>query len=131
MLVRIVGVVLLGHVVAEQEIGERLEAVCVAAGNVERDRVLVADVLAERLTRVAVEDDDPGRPLQAGEEVVLAAEVVVEPANHARPRERDVRLPGGPRQRALTPQLAEPAPLVLDATQRDAEQPFDHRPARL
>ena len=93
MLVRIVRVVLLRHVVAEQEIGERLEAVCVTAGDVDRDRVLVADVLGERLARVTVEDDDPRRALQAGEEVVLAAHVVVEPADHPRTRERDVRLP--------------------------------------
>ena len=64
----------------------------VAAGDVERDRVLVADVLGERLARVAVEHDDAGHALQAGEEVVLAALVVVEPADHAAARERDVRL---------------------------------------
>jgi hypothetical protein len=38
-------------VVTEQKVGERFEAVCVDAGDVDRNRVLVADVLGERLTR--------------------------------------------------------------------------------
>ena len=45
LLVRIGRVVLLRHVIAEQEIGQRLEAVGVPAGDVDGDRVLVADVL--------------------------------------------------------------------------------------
>ena len=51
LLVGVGWVVLLGHVVGEQEVGERLEAVRVAAGDVERDRILVADVLGERGAR--------------------------------------------------------------------------------
>ena len=73
-----------------------------------------------------VEDDDAGHALQAGEEVVLAALVVVEPANHAPARERDIRLPGRLRQQALPAQLDEPAALVLEPAERDALQPLDH-----
>ena len=92
MLVRIGRVVLLGDVVAEEEIGERLEAVRVVARDVDGDRVVVADVLGERLAGLAVEDDDARHALQADEEVVLAALVVVEAADHAAAREGDVRL---------------------------------------
>ena len=46
VLVRVGRVVLLGDVVAEERLGERLEAVRVAARDVDGDRVLVADVLA-------------------------------------------------------------------------------------
>ena len=75
---------------------------------------------------VAVEDDDARRPLQADEEVVLSALVVVEPADRAAARERDVRLPRRLRQQALAAQLDEPAALVLEPLQRDAEQAVDH-----
>ena len=51
LLVRGGRVVLLGHVVAEEEIGERLEAVRVVPRNVDRGRVVVADVLGEALAR--------------------------------------------------------------------------------
>ena len=63
VLVRIRRVVLLRHVVDEQQIGERLEAVRVAAGDVEGDRVLVADVLGVGLTALAIEHDDARRPV--------------------------------------------------------------------
>ena len=85
LLVRIRRVVLLRHVVTEEEIGERLEAVGVPSRDVDRDRILVTDVLGERLAALAVEHDDACRPLQADEQVVLAALVVVEAANHALP----------------------------------------------
>src|SRR3989440_7977329 len=103
VLVRVGRVVLGRDVVAEEEIGERLEAVRVLPGDVERDRVLVADVEAERLAGPAVEDDHPGHALKAGEEIVLAALVVVQPPDHALARERDVGLPRRLRQLALAP----------------------------
>ena len=62
-------------------------------------------------------------PSEAGEEVVLAALVVVEPADHPGPRERDVRLRHRLRQRAVAAKLAEPAALVLEQAERDAETP--------
>src|SRR6476619_5387426 len=92
VLVRVGWVVLLGHVVDEEQVGERLEAVRVAAGDVQRNGVLVADVLRERLARLAVEDDDAGHALEAAEEIVLATLVVVEAADHAGTREGEVRL---------------------------------------
>ena len=46
VLVGIGRVVLLGHEVREERVGERLVAVRVDAGDVDRDRVVVADVLA-------------------------------------------------------------------------------------
>ena len=61
VLVRVGGVVLLGHVVDEDEVGQGLEAVRAAPGHVDRDRVLVSDVLGERLAGLEVEDDDPRR----------------------------------------------------------------------
>ena len=119
-------VVLLGDVVTEEQIGERLEAVRVQAGDVDRDRVVVADVLGEGLAGRSVEHDDARRSLQAGEEVVLAALVVVKAADDALARERDVRLARRLRQQALAPELHEPAALVLEQAQRDADQAFDH-----
>ena len=58
------GVVLLGDVVAEEQIGQRLEAVRVRPGDVDRDGVVVADVLGERLAALPVEHDDPGHALR-------------------------------------------------------------------
>ena len=49
VLVGIAGVVLLGDEVGEQAVGQRLEPVRADAGHVDRDRILVADVLAEGL----------------------------------------------------------------------------------
>ena len=126
MLVRIGGVVLLGDVVAEEDIGQRLEAMGVVAGDVDRHRVLVADVLAEGLTRLAIEDDDAGGALEAGKKVVLPAHVVVKATDHALAREREVRLQRPLRQRRLAPQLHQPASSVLDAVQRDAHEAIDH-----
>ena len=105
MLVRVGRVVLLGDEVAEEAVGERLVAVRVAARDVDRDRVVVADVLGERLARLAVEHDDAHHALQADEEVVLAALVVVQPADHALARAREVRLAHRLRQRARAHQL--------------------------
>ena len=127
MLVRVGRVVLLGHVVAEEAVGERLEAVRVVAGDVDGDRVVVADVLGERLAGLAVEDDDARHPLQAREEVVLAALVVVEAADHAlRARSETFvwRIGFGSATRAA--ELAEPAALVLEALQRDHSDAVDH-----
>ena len=126
MLVGVGGVVLLGHVITEQDVRQRLEAVRVMTRDVQRDRVLVADVLRERLAGVAIEHDHARRPLQAHEEVVLAALVVVQPADDALPRERDVRLPGPLGEQRLTPDLDHPAALVLVGAQRDALEAFDH-----
>src|SRR5262249_33076332 len=53
------------------------------------------------------------------EQVVLPAQVIVEAADHATPREGDVRLHRRPGQQALAAKLAEPAPLVLEQAQRD------------
>jgi hypothetical protein len=72
-------------VVTEEEIGERLEAVGAPAGNVDGDRVVVADVLAERLAGLEVEHDDASRPLEAREDIVLAALVVVQATQRAAP----------------------------------------------
>ena len=49
VLVGVGRVVLLGHEVTEEAVGERLVAVRVRAGDVERDGVVLADVLGERL----------------------------------------------------------------------------------
>ena len=46
-------------VVAEEDVRQRLEAMRVVAGDVDRDRVVLADVLGERLARLAIENDDP------------------------------------------------------------------------
>ncbi len=126
LLVRLRRVVLLRHVVAEEEVRERLVTVRVMPRNVDRDRVLVTDVLAERLAARTVEDDHTRRPLETGKEVVLAALVVVEPSDHALPGEDEIRLQRRPWERTLPPQLGEPAALVLKAVQRDAEEPLDH-----
>jgi hypothetical protein len=123
VLVRLRRVVLLGHEVTEQTVGERFVAVRLRARDVERDRVVLADVLREGLAGLAVEHDDAHHPLQAEEEVVLAALVVVQRADHARAREREVRLADRLRQPARAHQLHEPAALVLMSTEGD---PRDH-----
>ena len=119
-------VVLLRHVVGEEDVGQRLEPVRVASRDVERDGIVVADVLGERLAAASVEDDDPGLAGDAVEEVVLAALVVVEAADHALPRERDVRLAGRLRQQRLAPHLHDPAARVLVHQGRQADDPLDH-----
>ena len=110
VLVGIGRVVLLGHVVAEQDVRQRLEAVRVDAGDVDRGRVVVADVLGERLAGRPVEDDDAGRSLEADEEVVLAALVVVQAADHAPAREAQVRLARRLREQRLAPELRRASP---------------------
>src|SRR5689334_23423982 len=97
-----------------------------AAGNVECDRVLLADVLAVRLAARAVEDDHAGGSGEAYEEIVLAALVVVQPANDPSAGEGDVRLQGRLRQRALASDLREPAALVLETPHREAKDSLDH-----
>ena len=126
MLVRVVRVVLLGHVVEEEAVGERLVPVGVRPWDVDRDRVLVADVLAEGLAGLRIEHDDPHHALQADEEIVLAALVVVEPPDHALTRVRQVRLLHRLRQRRGAHELHEPAALVVEALQRDAAEALDH-----
>ena len=116
-------VVLLGHEVAEQAVRERLVTVGVDAGDVDRNRILVADVLGEGLVRLPVEDDDAHHPLETEEEIVLPALVVVEAAHHARPRVREVRLADRLRQVTRTRELREPPALVLEALQLDPAQP--------
>ena len=75
---------------------------------------------------LAVEHDDARRALEADEQVVLPALVVVQPADDAAAREGDVRLARRLRQQALAAQLDEPAALVLEPLQREPEQPVDH-----
>ena len=65
-------------------------------------------------------------PLQAHEEVVLAALVVVQPADDALPREGDVRLARRLGELGLAADLDHPAALVLVGAQRDALEAFDH-----
>ena len=120
VLVGIGGVVLLADVVEHQHVGQRLEAVREVAGDVDGREVVVADVLAERLARVAVERDDARTALKADEEVVLPALVVVQAADRALAREGDVRLADRLRQSARAGDLRQPAALVLEAAQRDS-----------
>ncbi len=126
MLVRVGRVVFLGHVVTEEEIRQGFEAVGVMPRDVDRDQVVVADVLREGLAGLAIEHHNAGGPLQAREEVVLAALVIVQTANHALAREREVRLHGALGQAAVPAELAEPAPLVLEAAKRDDLDARDH-----
>jgi len=126
MLVGVFWVVLLRDVVTEEDVGQSLEAVRVATWDVERDGVLVADVLGERLARFAIEHDDACRPFEAHEEIVLSALVVMEPPDHALPRVREVGLPGLLREQTLAPDLEEPAALVLDPAKRDPLEAGDH-----
>jgi hypothetical protein len=116
-------VVLLGHVVTEEKIAQGLEAVGVPARDVHGDEVVLADVGRKRLPGLAVEDDNARRPLQTGEEVVLAPFVVVQAADDALAREGEVRLHHVLRQLAVPAQLGEPSTLVLEARQRDDLDP--------
>src|SRR5207244_3888175 len=100
--------------------GKSFVAVRVASGDVDGDRILVADVLGERLAALAIEHDDPHHPLQADEEVVLAALVIVEAADHALARPREIRLPDRLREPADACKLRKPAALVLVPRQRKA-----------
>ena len=126
MLVGVGGVVLLGHVVTEEHVRQCLEPVRVVARDIERDGIVLADVLGERLPRAAIEDDDASVPLEAYEEVVLAALVVVEPADDAVSRKRDVRLFRRPGQERLAPDLRHPAAIVLVHPERDPLEAVDH-----
>ena len=65
-------------------------------------------------------------PCEADEEIVLAALVVVQAADHALARERDVRLAHRLRQLRRAHQLHEPAALVVVALQRDARDRNGH-----
>ena len=78
-------VVLHGDVVREEAVRQRFEAVRVSAGHVDGGGVRLADVEAERLAAGPVEDDDASHAGEASEEVVLAALVVVQPADDALP----------------------------------------------
>jgi len=127
VLVGVFRVVLLGHVVTKQKVGDRLEAVRIATGDVDADGVVAADVLAERLAALEIEDNDPSRSLQADEEIVLAALVVVQAPDHAPPRERDIRLPHRPVEPARPVDLDEPTTLVLEPPQRDPAHAFHQR----
>src|SRR2546421_9685761 len=89
-------------------------------GNVDRDWIVVADVLGERLAALAVQHDDTHCSPQTDEEIVLAALVVVQPADHAAAREREVRLLDRLRQLGRAYELGEPSALVLVARQREA-----------
>src|SRR5262245_24115896 len=96
------------------------------ARNVDRHRVLVADVHGEGLTALSVEDDNARRPSETDEEVVLASPVEVQPPNHASPGEGDIRLHGRLRKQAVAPDLDEPAALVREDPQRKEKDPRDH-----
>src|SRR5258705_12241934 len=113
VLVRVRGVVLLGHEVHEHAIGERLVPVRTVARHVDRNRIALADVLLETLSRLPVEHDDAHHPGYADEEIVLPPLVVVQSANNAFARAREVRLLDRLRQRARTDELGEPATLVF------------------
>lgn len=126
MLVRIGGVVLLGDVVTEHEVGESLEAVGVPAGDVDGDVVVLADVHREDLAALPVEDDGARGAAEAGEEIVLPSLVVVEPPDHPSPRERDVRLDGRLRQAAFASHLEKPPALVLGVRERNELDAVDH-----
>src|SRR5581483_535788 len=126
VLVRPVAVVLLRDEAHERAVRARLVAVCVDARHVDRDRVVVAAVLAERLAARTVEHDDAHRPGEADEHVVLAALVEMQASNDALARVGEVRLHERLRERARTSELAEPSTLVLVAHQLDTPQTVDH-----
>src|SRR5512133_509027 len=90
LFIRIGGVVLLGDEVREERVGECFVAVRMDARHVDRNRVVVADVLRERLAGRPVENDDAHHSREADEEVVLAPLVIVEPADDALSRAREV-----------------------------------------
>ena len=120
MLVGVARVVFLGNEVHEQAVGQRFVSMRIRAGDVERDRVVVTDVLREHLAAVAIENDHAHHPRQTHEEIVLTALVVVQAADHAALRPGEVGLPDRLRQRSLASELGEPAALVLVARQREA-----------
>src|SRR5581483_7845924 len=119
VLVRIRRVVLGGDEVGEERVRQRLVAVRVAAGDVDCDGIVVADVLDVHVAALPVEDDDADGSLQTDEEVVLAALVVVQTADHALPRPREVHLLDRLRQPGLARELREPAAAVLVALERE------------
>ena len=125
MLVGILGVVLLGHVVEEEAVRQRLVAVRVDARDVDADGIVVADVLGERLAALPVEHDDAHHPVHAQEEIVLPALVEVQPAHDPASRRDEVGLAERLRERPGAHQLREPAPLVLEPPERDPEDALD------
>src|SRR5205814_2199642 len=104
-----------------EDVGEGLEAVCERALDVDRRRVGVADVSGERLAAPGVEHDDARGALEADEEIVLAALVVVQPPDDAPAREREVRLPDRLRQLAVSVDLGQPAAFVLEPAERNLD----------
>src|SRR4029079_3317209 len=88
----------------------------------------VPDVLGEGLPGLAVEDDDPCHSLQADEQVVLTAFLDVEAADTHVARASEVRLHHPAWERAVATELAEPAPLVLEPPQWEAQDALDAHP---
>ena len=105
--------------VTEENVGQGFETVRVVAGHPDGDRILLADIERKGLARLAIKQDGARHSLQAGEEVVLAALMVVKAANHALAREGDVGLRYRAGQDAVAPQLTEPAALVGEALERN------------
>ena len=130
MLVGPRGVVLLRDEIREQGVGQRLVTVGVDARHVDGDPVVVPDILRERLARHPVEDDDAHHSGEADEEVVLSALVVMEAAQDALARVREIHLPDRLRQHARASELREPATVVGVPLEREAAQSLDH-PVRL
>ena len=132
VLVGIGDVVLLADVVKHQHVRQGFEAVREVAGHVDRREVVVADVLAERLARLAVERDDARTSLQADEEIVLSALVEVQAADRALTREGDVRLADRLRQVCRARDLDEPPARIVEPAQRDEVRAFgpEVRPPR-
>ena len=122
-------VIFIGDVVAEDDIRERLEPMCMAARNIDSEGVLFPDVLAEDVTGLAVQDDDARHAGETSEEIILASLVVMETTNYATPRRRDVRLNHAARQPAIAADLKQPSalvPYVGDANQLDARKRRTH-----
>src|SRR3954468_8629524 len=107
LFVRLRSVVLLRDEVGEESIGQRLVAVSVAAGDVDRNRVVVTDVFRERLPGRSIEHHHAHYPGETDEEIVLAALVIVEATDHTAAGSREVQLPDRLRQGARTGGLGE------------------------
>ena len=90
------------------------------------DLLTSIDVLAECLAALAVEDDDAHGALEADEEIVLSALVVVQAADHALTREHHVRLAHRLREERRPHELHEPAAIVGVALQRNPRHRNGH-----
>ena len=113
------------HEIEHEDIGERLEPVCVVTRNVQSHLIRIADVQRKCVIASPVEHDHARSTAQAHEKVVLFPFVVVEPANNTLAGEREVCLERPFYERRCAGEFDEPSALIIEAFQREELNALD------